>query len=598
MYRAPLKDIQFALDEVVGAQALAGCPELAEYSSELAASVLEEAARLAESVLDPLYRSADEEGAHWSAAGVRTAAGFKEAYRQYCDGGWTQLRASPEYGGQGMPRLLVSAVEEIFASANLAFRMCPMLTGGAIEAISAVGSPAQRDLYLPRMVRGEWTGTMNLTEPQAGSDLAQVRTRAVAQGDHFLIQGQKIFITYGEHDFTENIVHLVLARIEGAPPGTRGISLFIVPKFLVNPDGSLGARNDVQCVSIEHKLGIRASPTCTMIYGQGAGAVGYLLGEPNHGLEYMFIMMNAARLSVGLEGYSVAERSYQQALEWARTRVQGRPRLGKPIDAAQPLAIQYHPDVHRMLLTMKSHIEAMRHLALYTAAELDVGHGHPDPARRASAQARGELLIPIVKGWCTESGFELASLGIQVHGGMGFIEETGAAQPLRDARIGAIYEGTTGIQAGDLVGRKLARDGGQAFRALATDIHLELAGLRGAQPPVAQSARAADEALRTLEAVIEELLGPMGADAGVAAAVAVPLLKMAGLTLGAWLHARAAHRAQARLAEGAADAIFLKGKLETARFYVENLLPQALALNAIVRSGAGSIIESDPTHLT
>jgi len=334
-----------------------------------------------------------------------------------------------------------------------------------------------------------------------------------------------------------------------------------------------------------------------MIYGQGEGAVGYLLGEAHHGLEYMFIMMNAARLSVGLEGYAVAERAYQQALEWARTRVQGRPRSSRPVDASQPLTIQYHPDVHRMLLTMKSHIEAMRYLALYTAAELDLGQAHRDPARRTQAQARGELLIPIVKGWSTESGFELASLGVQVHGGMGFIEETGAAQPLRDARIGAIYEGTTGIQAGDLVGRKLSRDGGEAFRALASDIHAELAAMNSAPAPIAQLARAADEAVSTLEGVVGELLGPKGADAGVAAAVAVPLLKMAGLTLGAWLQTRAAHRAQAKLREGTTESAFLRAKIETARFYVENLLPQSIALAAIVRSGAASILESDPALL-
>jgi len=595
MYRAPLKDIQFTLEHVVDAAALAECPEFSEFSPELAASVLEEAARLAEGVLDPLYRSADQEGATWSASGVRTAAGFKAAYEKFRAGGWTQLRGPHEYGGQSMPALLTSAVSEIFASANLAFRLCPMLTQGAIEALTVAGTEEQKARYLPKMVSGEWTGTMNLTEPQAGSDLAQVRTRAIPAGDHYLIKGQKIFITYGEHDLTENIVHLVLARIEGAPAGTRGISLFIVPKFLVNADGTLGPRNDVQCASIEHKLGIRASPTCTMSYGEGAGAVGYLLGEPNRGLEIMFIMMNAARLAVGIEGYAIAERAYQGALAWARTRVQGRPPVATP-GAGAAATIQYHPDVHRMLLTMKSQIEAMRYLALYAAQQLDVGEAHPDTARRQAAKARGELLIPIVKGWCTESGIELASLGIQVHGGMGFIEETGAAQPLRDARIGAIYEGTTGIQAGDLIGRKLSRDGGEAFRALAADAHAELAGYAGGPAPLVPVARAATAALEALEAAVNDVLRGM-ATAAAAGAVAVPLLKMAGLTFGGWLHARAAARALELRTAGGAETGFLTAKLDTARFYAQQLLPYTAALGTIVRSGWASVIESDPTLL-
>jgi len=595
MYRAPLKDIRFTLEQLLGSDVLAGCASFAEYSTELAASVLEEAARFAEGVLEPLYRPADEQGARWSAEGVRTPDGFKAAYEQYRNGGWTQLRARSEFGGQGMPTLLCAAVEEIFAGAHLAFRLCPMLTQGAIEAISRAGSAEQKSRFLPKMVSGEWTGTMNLTEPQAGSDLAQVRTRAVPAGDHYLIHGQKIFITYGEHDLTDNIIHLVLARIEGAPAGTRGISLFIVPKFLVNPDGSRGARNDVRCVSIEHKLGIRASPTCTMVYGQDQGAVGYLVGEPNQGLELMFIMMNAARLSVGLEGYAIAERAYQGALAWARTRVQGRPPVARPAPG-QALTIQFHPDVHRMLLSMKAQIEAMRSLTLYTAAQLDIGEAHADTARREAARSRGELLIPIVKGWCTESGFEVTSLGVQVHGGMGFIEETGAAQPLRDARIGAIYEGTTGIQAADLIGRKLARDGGEAFRALAAEIRAELAQYASATAPIPEVARAAQSALEELERAVAAVLASL-AQPGSAGAISVPLLKMAGLALGGWLHARAAARAQALLAGERAEVEFLRAKLATARFYAEQLLPQTLALGVIVRSGAASVIESDPTLL-
>jgi acyl-CoA dehydrogenase len=593
MYRAPLQDLKFALDDVIGPGALSGCSGCEEYSSDLSQSVLEEAARYAEGVLEPLYATADREGSQWSPQGVTTPPGFKAAYDQLVAGGWTQLRASPEFGGQGLPILLVTAVEEIFSAANLAFRLCPMLTQGATEAIAHCGSDAQKRTYLPAMVRGEWTGTMNLTEPQAGSDLALIRTRATDQGDHYRIFGQKIFITYGEHDLTPNIVHLVLARIDGAPAGVRGISLFIVPKFLVNADGTLGERNDLQCVSIEHKLGIRGSPTCTMVYGQQQGARGYLLGEANRGLEYMFVMMNAARLCVGLEGYAVAERAYQRALDWARTRVQGKP-LG-PAGADGPLPIVHHADVRRMLLTMRSQIEAMRYLALYAASQLDIGGKHSDAVVRAAARARGELLIPIVKGWCTETGFELASLGIQVHGGMGFIEETGAAQSLRDARIGTIYEGTTGIQAADMIGRKLARDGGAAFAALCGDIRAELAK---PVPPAARAIQdAAGQALAELVGAVQATLTTMINDPRLAAAVSVPLLRMAGLTLGGWLQARAAARAALRLGGSDADADFLRGKLQSARFYAEHVLPQVRGLAPIVRSGGASVVEADPALL-
>ena len=391
-----------------------------------------------------------------------------------------------------MPRVLASAVEEIWTSANCAFKLCPMLTHSAIEALEQVGTPAQQQTYLPKLISGEWTGTMNLTEPQAGSDLAQVRTRAVPAGDHFKLFGQKIFITYGEHDFTPNIVHLVLARIDGAPGGVKGISLFLVPKFLPRKDGSPGERNDVSCLSIEHKLGIHASPTCVMAYGQKDGAIGYLVGEANAGLKHMFIMMNAARLAVGLEGYALAERSFQQAAEWARTRIQGRP----PVAAADgPAPIIHHPDVKRMLLTMKSHTEAMRALALYAAYLLDLGERHPDETIAEGAAARAALLIPIVKGWSTDSGIDLTSLGIQVHGGMGYVEETGAAQPYRDVRISSIYEGTTGIQANDLLNRKLSRDQGAALNSLLAEATHELEAVQSNDEAVLGAKTAAIEAL-------------------------------------------------------------------------------------------------------
>jgi acyl-CoA dehydrogenase len=583
MYRAPLKDLSFVLNELLGPQPLAGCPPHADYSADLVESVLSESARFAEGVLDPINRSGDQEGAHWSEAGVRSAKGFREAYRQFVAGGWPQLRAPAHIGGQGAPLMLATAVQETWASANLAFKLCPMLTYGAIHALELSAAPALKERFLPRMVTGEWTGTMVLTEPQAGSDLALIRTHATPHGTGksdgpYRLFGQKIFITWGEHDFTENIVHMVLARIDGAPEGVRGISLFLVPKFLVEEDGKLGARNDLRCVSIEHKLGIHASPTCVMAFGERDGAVGYLVGEANRGLEYMFIMMNAARLAVGLQGYAVAERAFQQAADYARTRVQGR----KPII--------HHPDVKRMLLEMKAGTEAMRALTFYAAWQLDLAESHADPAVRAQAQARGDLLIPIVKGWSTEFGVELASTGLQVHGGTGFIEETGAAQWLRDVRITTIYEGTTGIQANDLLGRKLVRDQGAAMTTLLSEIEQEL---------TAKAAAAAVQALRAeaLSAVVQlrettvTLLGLAAEDMDRALAVIEPYLMMCGFVLGGWLMARAAHVVSA--GGTAAGNEFKAAKLATARAYVGLLLPRALSYRRIVLSGSESVAGVD-----
>jgi len=585
MYRAPLKDIEFVLGELLAEQSLAARQSFPDYSPELATSILGEAARFAETVLEPLNKTGDREGAHWSATGVTAPAGFKAAYRQFVEGGWPQLGVSPDYGGQAVPQTLTTAVQEIWAAANLSFKLCPMLTHGAAHALELTGSEAQRALYLPRMVSGQWTGTMVLTEPHAGSDLGLIRTRAVPQGDRYRLFGQKIFITWGEHDYTENIVHMVLARIDGAPAGTRGISLFIVPKVLVGPDGRLGERNDVRCVSIEHKLGIHASPTCVMAFGERDGAIGYLVGEPNRGLEYMFIMMNTARLAVGLEGYAVAERAFQQAADWARSRVQGAP-LGER--GAASTTIVHHPDVKRMLLTMKASVEAMRALTLYAAATLDLAAHHPEPAQRAAAQARGDLLIPIVKGWCTELGIETCSLGIQVHGGMGFIEETGAAQFLRDVRITAIYEGTTGIQANDLIGRKVGRDGGAAMGALIAEMRAELERLKPAAGAAVAVRDAASEAVGLLTAATRALLAAAGASPTRAAAVAVPYLELCGLTMAGWLMARAAAMAAER------DGPFYSAKLATARFYAEQLLPRTLALARIVERGWASVEGTAP----
>ncbi len=592
MYRAPIKDLTFVLNDLIGDAALGGCARFADYSAELGASILEEAGKFAEEVLVPLYRAGDTQGARWTPEGVVSTPGFKAAYQAFADGGWNQLASDPEFGGQGMPRLLGTAVVELWAGANLAFKLCPMLTQGAIEALDLCGTPDQKQRFLPKMVSGEWTGTMVLTEPQAGSDLGQIRTRAAPAGDHYRLFGQKIFITWGEHDFTPNIIHMVLARIDGAPAGTRGISLFIVPKFLVGEGGAIGARNDVQCLSIEHKLGIHASPTCVMQFGAGAGAEGYLVGEPGRGLEYMFVMMNAARLSVGLEGYAVAERAYQQAAQWARTRVQGRP----PVAATEgPAPIIHHPDVKRMLLTIKANTEAMRALAIYAASQLDIAAAHADEGRRAAAQARGDLLIPVVKAWSTEGGIESASLGIQVHGGMGYIEETGAAQAYRDVRITAIYEGTTGIQANDLLGRKIGRDRGAAMAALLADVAHELEAIVEGDPAVQAAKRGALEGVAELAQATKSLLGLLGNAQDRALAVAVPYLKLTGTVLGGWLHAKSAAIAARKLAAGSADADFLRGKLATARFYAEHILPSAEALARVVQGGGAAVAEVDAT---
>ena len=450
-YSAPLRDIAFTLNELGLLDSVAVLPGCEEVNEELAASIVEEAGKLARDILAPLNASGDKQGATVENGVVRTADGFKDAYRAFVDGGWPSIPFDPAYGGHGLPWLVTAAAMESWAAANTAWSLGPILTMGAVELLSAHGSDRQKATYLPKLVSGEWTGTMNLTEPQAGSDLGALKSRAVPDGDRYRITGQKIFITYGEHDYTDNIIHMVLARTPNAPAGSKGISLFIVPKFLVNADGSPGQRNDLRCVSLEHKLGIHASPTCVMSYGDNDGAIGYLVGEENEGLRCMFTMMNNARMNIGLSGLAIAERAYQQALDYARSRVQFGP-------------IIKHPDIRRILMTMKAQTEAMRAFAYDAAASLDIAKRHPDKAVRNAAKARIDLLTPVVKAWCSDSGVEVASLGIQVHGGMGYIEETGAAQHYRDARIAPIYEGTNGIQAIDLVTRKILRDGGAAAR--------------------------------------------------------------------------------------------------------------------------------------
>jgi acyl-CoA dehydrogenase len=588
MYRAPLRELRFVIEELLETSQLAKCPDFAEYSDELATSVLDEAARLAQDVLDPLNQPGDKDGARWTADGVVTAPGFRDAYQQFIAGGWPQLGAPAAYGGQTVPQVLVTAVQELWAASNLAFKLCPMLTHGAVHALELCGSDAQKQQFLPKMISGEWTGTMMLTEPQAGSDLAQVRTRAVPDGKRYRLFGQKIFITWGDHDLTDNTVHMVLARIEGAPPGVKGISLFIAPKFLVNDDGSLGARNEVRCVSIEHKLGIHASPTCVLALGDKDGAIGYLVGEPNRGLEYMFFMMNAARLSVGLEGYAVGERAFQRAVDWARTRIQGKPPVAQPTG---PAPIINHPDVKRMLLTMKSATEAARALSFYAAMQLDIADHDPDERKRAAAQARGDLLIPIVKGWCTEIGNEVTGIGVQVHGGMGFIEETGAAQYVRDVRITTIYEGTTGIQSNDLIGRKLGRDRGAAMSALLADMARELGELSSDNAVVAATRKAALAAVGLLKTATTALLEKLASRPDQALAVSVPYLQLCGYVAGGWLLARSA--AVAAKKKDGPDRDFYEAKLRTALFYTEHVLARTLTLGHIVTQGSDSVVETD-----
>jgi len=587
-YQAPLKDMLFAIEHLARIDHLSRMPGFEDANLDTTAAVLEECAKFNEGVVAPLNVDGDLHPSTWKAGEVTTTAGFKQAYQQFAEGGWQGLQHPVDFGGQGLPKTVGAARVEMLNSANLSFALCPLLTDGAIEALLTAGSEQLKAIYLGKLVSGEWTGTMNLTEPQAGSDLALVRTRAEPQGDgSYKVFGTKIFITYGEHDMAANIVHLVLARVPGAPEGVKGISLFVVPKFLVQADGSLGARNDVQCVSIEHKLGIKASPTAVLQYGDHGGAMGYLVGEENRGLEYMFIMMNAARYAVGVQGIAVAERAYQRAVAYARERVQSRPVDGSVAGSAP---IIHHPDVRRMLMTMRALTEGCRAMAAVAASAYDAAHHHPDEQTRKDNQIFYEFLVPLVKGYSTEMSQEVTSLGVQVHGGMGFIEETGAAQHLRDARILTIYEGTTAIQANDLVGRKTMRDGGTVARAVATRIEHAEIELRasGTDAALAMAARLGNARAAYLEVV--GFMTALDAKKQINAIFAgsVPYLMLAGNLVAGWQLARSLLVAQ-ELAGKGQDVAFMQAKIATAQFYAEHILTRAPGWRDAIIHGGESV---------
>ena len=582
-YIAPIRDMQFVLNEVAGLEEICALPGNEECSVDLVESILDEAAKFATGVLDPINKVGDRTGHVCKDGIVTTAPGFKEAYQLFVETGWNAMPFSPEFGGQGLPALVSMAVNEMWKGANMAFGLCPMLTGGAIEAIAHHASDELKQKYLPKMVEGTWTGTMNLTEPNAGSDLAAISSKAKAVGDGtYLVSGTKIFITWGEHDVAENIIHLVLARLPDAPPGLKGISLFLVPKFLVNDDGSLGKRNDLICASIEHKLGIHGSPTAVMSYGENEGAVGYLIGEENKGIGYMFTMMNHARVNVGLEGVGIAERAYQHALWYARERVQGKI-IGDKSDEKK--TILHHPDVRRMLMDIKSRTEAMRTLAYYAAANIDKAH-----AGDAAAQARVDLLTPVVKGWSTEQGVELSSTALQVFGGVGFVEETGAAQYYRDSRITTIYEGTTAIQANDLVGRKLAREKvpGAAMKALLAEMNATVNDLVAADDRLKGIAVNLKNGINSLSTAAEWILATYEANPQAVHAGSVPFLKLTGIVVGGWLMAKSAAIAVKHLADGSSDD-FYKAKLATATYFAAHQLPFAAAYAAEITGGSDSV---------
>ncbi len=586
VYNFPYKDAEFLINQLLGFDRMCEEAGLEDINSELVAAILDEAGRLGSGIIAPLNQVGDQKGATLGEDGVQETPGFADAYRQYVDSGWPSLNADEAYGGQEMPKLLGAAVAEIWQSSNLAFSLCPLLTGGAIEALTVHGSDHLKDTYLPKLVSGEWTATMNITESAAGSDLAAVASRAVPEGDHYLVTGQKIFITWGDHQMTENIIHLVLARLPDAPAGVKGISLFLVPKYLLDENGQPGKRNDVFCVSLEHKLGIHGSPTCVMNFGDNGGAVAYLVGEPHNGLAAMFTMMNDARQGTGMQGLSLSERSYQQALEYAKERLQGT-----RSDGTRFPIIEF-PDVRRMLMMMKAATEAMRGLAYTAAAEIDRSHWAKDPQEVQQRAARVGLYTPIVKGWITELAQEITSLGIQVHGGMGYIEETGSAQHYRDVRITTIYEGTTGIQGLDLVGRKILANDGEVLQGLLDEIQATAEAMSDIDELAGQAAALKNAAGLGRE-VRTWLLEHAGQNRNIAGGVSVNFMMLLGYICGGWVMGQSALKA-ARLLEGdGGNESFLRAKLVTAQFYTDHLLPRAGSYLATIKAGVDSIMALD-----
>ena len=583
-YNAPIADLRFLIEEVIGIDRIAALPGYESVTADLVGDVLSEAGKLASEVIAPLNRSGDIEGSRLENGVVITPKGFAEAYEAFWKGGWVGISADPAYGGQGLPTLLAASATEMWSAANLAFALCPGLAQGGIDALTRHGSAEQQRTWLPKMVSGEWPVAMALTEPHAGSDVGALRTRATKDGKHYRLKGQKIFITWGEHAMTPNIVHMVLARTEGAAPGTKGLSLFVVPKYLLNDDGTPGRRNDFRAVAVEHKLGIKASPTCVMAYGDNEGALGELVGSEGRGMEYMFAMMNAARFVVGLQGVALADRAYQQAAAYAKQRVQGRD-LAQP--GAGPIPIVRHPDVRRMLMTMRANSEAGRGLNMLTALATDEAARHPDKTQRAAAQARLDLLTPIVKAWCSDIGVEAASIGIQIHGGAGFLEETGAAQHLRDARIAPIYEGTNGIQALDLIRRKVAGDEGQSARALIGEIRASFAGGDADSESIR---RALGDSADALERATGWIAATFGRDVRAAAAGATPYLRLFGAVLGGWALYLSARAAQRMASEARGNRAFANAKRATAAFYAETTLALAPALAAQAMAGADAVM--------
>ena len=580
-YELPIDDVEFLLNHVIHFDEHCEQINMADLKMDLASAVIKEASKFGTNVLAPLNATGDSEGATLNENNVTTAAGFSNAYTEFSDGGWGSLTCDEQYGGQGLPQALGVVMEEVWQSANLSFALCPMLTQGAINAVHKHGDQALKDMFLENLISGKWTGTMNLTEPNAGSDLGKVRTKAVPEGDHYLISGQKIFITWGEHDMAENIIHLVLARLPDAPEGVKGISLFVVPKVLIDEDGELTKQNDVVCTSIEHKLGIHASPTCSMSFGENGGAVGYLVGEPNKGLSYMFTMMNHARLNVGIQGLAVSERSYQQALTYAKERLQGS------ANGQDPVAIINHSDVKRMLLLMKSGTEAMRGFVYLASAEVD--KSHVDGASQKAANDRVELFTPIVKGWLTELSQEITYLGTQVHGGMGFIEETGSAQHYRDARILTIYEGTTGIQGLDLIGRKTIANGGEHITMLLNEIEQYSETLLNDKASKWMG-EALSNAISSVRNTVDWVLTNSGSKEAIGGA-AVNYMMQVGFLIGGWIMSRSSVEASKLLLESVGSDDFLMGKTSTCKFYFDNYLPRVEALEKVIRSGNDSLFE-------